>query len=67
MELIFDNNPNLNDYKVDISMLNEEEENSQYLNGMVPENEDSDNNDKYININEFYPKKLKKSGKRKYI
>lgn len=63
MELFFDNNPNYNDYKKDISMLNEEDENSQYLNDVVPENEDSDNDDNFIDINEFYPQKLKNQEK----
>ena len=63
MELFFDNNPNYNDYKEDISMLNEEDENSQYLNDVVPENEDSDNDDNFIDINEFYPQKLKNQEK----
>ena len=66
LELIFDDNPNFNDFKEHISMLNEEDNDSQYLNDVVPENGDSIDEDEYININEFYPQKLKKSGKRNY-
>ena len=47
-------------------MLNEEDNDSQYLNDVVPENGDQIDDDEYININEFYPQKLKKSGKRNY-
>jgi len=67
LDLIFENNPNFNDYKEDISLLNEEDNNdSQYLNDVEPESGDSDDNEEYINIKEFYPQKIKKSGKRNY-
>jgi hypothetical protein len=40
LELIFDENPIFNDFKEDISMLNEEDNDFQYLNDVVPENGD---------------------------
>ena len=36
LELIFYNNPNFNDYEVDISMLNEDYNSSEYLNDFLP-------------------------------
>ena len=56
LELIFDNNPNFNDYEEDISMLNEEYDRSEYLNDVMPEKDELDNNYEYLDINEFFLK-----------
>ena len=44
-------------------MLNEEDEISQYLNDVVSENEDSDSNGQYIDINDFFLKNYKNQEK----
>ena len=60
LDLLFDNNPNLNEDIEEHSLLNDDDDNkSENLKDIILENKSSDD-DQYLNIEEFYPQNIKK-------